>query len=185
MYLMRLSKTGPQESSVKWRAMSKSLSSMRCSTCNVMDELEPNVSTCFGFPGGSVVKNLPAQAGDPGLIPGLRRSPGRGNGNPLKCSCLENPMDREAWRATVYGVMKESDMTKHTHMHMSACFIQIFPPHGRFNLWHSMALVFIWAGTFSSSSSSLMDLISSVAPLVSLDQRFDLGHHHLSPGLWL
>ena len=57
--------------------------------------------------GGSVVKNLPIKAGDAGdvgLIPGLGRSPGGGNGNPLQYSCLENPMDRAAWRATVHGV---------------------------------------------------------------------------------
>ena len=58
---------------------------------------------------------MPARAGntrDTGLIPGSRRSPGEGNGNPLQYSCLENPMDREAWQATVYGV-QESNMTKH------------------------------------------------------------------------
>ena len=49
------------------------------------------------FPGGSAVKNLPAEEGDVGLIPGLGRSPGEGNGNPLQYSCLENPMDRGAW----------------------------------------------------------------------------------------
>ena len=49
-----------------------------------------------GFPGGSVVKNLLVNAGDAGLIPGLGRSPGEGNGNPLQYSCLENPMDRGA-----------------------------------------------------------------------------------------
>ena len=61
------------------------------------------------FPGGSVVKNLPANAGDAGdvdSIPGLRRSPGEGNGNPFQYSCLENPTDREAWWATVRGVTK-------------------------------------------------------------------------------
>ena len=61
------------------------------------------------FPGGSVVKNPPANAGDPGdvdLIPGSRISPGVGNGNPLQYSCLENPTDRGAWWATVYGVTK-------------------------------------------------------------------------------
>ena len=58
------------------------------------------------FPGGSVVKNLPAMAGDTGLIPGLGRSPGEGNGNPLQYSCLENPMGRGAWRATVHRVAK-------------------------------------------------------------------------------
>ena len=58
------------------------------------------------FPGGSVVKNLPAKAGDLGWISGLGWSPGEGNGYPLQCSCLENPMDREAWWATVHGVRK-------------------------------------------------------------------------------
>ena len=48
-------------------------------------------SKLLGFLGGSVVKNLPANAGDLGSIPGLRSSPGGGNGNPLQCSCLENP----------------------------------------------------------------------------------------------
>ena len=57
-----------------------------------------------GFPGGSVVKNLPAHAGEAGSIPGLGRSPGEGNGNSLQDSCLENPMDRGAWWATVHGV---------------------------------------------------------------------------------
>ena len=55
------------------------------------------------FPGGSTVKNPPASAGDTGLIPGLGPSPGEGNGNPLQYSCLENPTDRGAGRATVHG----------------------------------------------------------------------------------
>ena len=50
-----------------------------------------------------MVKKLPANAGDVGLNPGSERSPGEGNGNPLQSSCLRNPMDRGAWRATVYG----------------------------------------------------------------------------------
>ena len=50
-----------------------------------------------GFPGGTVVKNLPANAGDAGSIRRLALSPGVGNGNLLQCSCLENPMDRGAW----------------------------------------------------------------------------------------
>ena len=54
----------------------------------------------------SVVKNLPASAGDPGSIPGLGRSPGEGNGYPLQYSYLENSMDGIAWRATVHGVAK-------------------------------------------------------------------------------
>ena len=71
-----------------------------------------------------VVKNPPAQAGDMrdmGSIPGLRRSPGGGHGNPLQYSCLENPMDRGTWWATVQGVRKELDTTEatqHACMHI-------------------------------------------------------------------
>ena len=63
----------------------------------------------WGFLGDAVVKNPPANVGDMrdmSLIPGLGRSPGEGNGNLLQYSCLENPMDRGAWWATVHGVTK-------------------------------------------------------------------------------
>ena len=53
-----------------------------------------------------MVKNLPASVGDAGSIPGLGRSPGEGNSNLLQYSCLENPMDREAWGGIVHGVAK-------------------------------------------------------------------------------
>ena len=59
-----------------------------------------------GFPGDSVVKTLPAKRGDIGSISGLGRYPGGENGNPLQYSCLENPMDRGAWRVTLHGVAK-------------------------------------------------------------------------------
>ena len=59
-----------------------------------------------GFPGGSVVKNPPANAGDTDSIPGAGRSPGEGNGNPLQYSCLGNLLDRADWRAAVQGVTK-------------------------------------------------------------------------------
>ena len=65
----------------------------------------------WGFPGGSVVKNSPANAGDKGSIPGLGRSPGETHSNPLQYSWLENFMDREAWRPTVHWFAKELDMT--------------------------------------------------------------------------
>ena len=61
------------------------------------------------FPADAVVKNPPANAGDAGdmgSVPGLERSPGRGNGTPLQYSGLGNPMERGAWRATVHGVAK-------------------------------------------------------------------------------
>ena len=68
--------------------------------------LREGVACLKGFPGGSAVKNPPANAGDAGTINGSGRSPGEENGNLLQCSCLENPMDRGAWRATVHGVAK-------------------------------------------------------------------------------
>ena len=66
----------------------------------------------IGFPGGSVVNNLPANAGDVGSTARLGRFLGEGNGNPLYYSCLGNPMDRGAWRATAHEGAKESDMTE-------------------------------------------------------------------------
>ena len=63
-----------------------------------------------------MVNNPPANAGNPGLIPGTGRS-GEGNSNPLQYSCLENPMDRGAQWATVYGVTKESYIYIYTHTH--------------------------------------------------------------------
>ena len=73
-----------------------------------MLSIKPNTN----FPGGLVVKNLPANAGDTGSIPGSERSLREGNGNSLQYSCLGNPMDRGDWQATVHGVAKELDMTK-------------------------------------------------------------------------
>ena len=61
---------------------------------------------CGGFPCSSVGKESACNAGDPGSIPWLGRSPGEGNGNPLQYSCLENPMDRGTWRAIVHGVTR-------------------------------------------------------------------------------
>ena len=77
----------------------------------------------LGFPGGSVVKNLPSSAGDTGnegLIPGSGRFPREGHSSPLQYSCLGNPRNRGAWQSTVHGVAKSrprlSDWA-HTHMH--------------------------------------------------------------------
>ena len=66
-----------------------------------------DLSVIRGFPGGSMVKNLHANAEDMDLIPGSGRSPGEGNGNPLQYSCPGNPMDRGAWWATAHGITKE------------------------------------------------------------------------------
>ena len=68
-------------------------------------------SIIIRYPGGSEAKSPPADAGDLDSVPGSGRSPGEGNGNPLQYSCLGNPMDKGAWRATVHGVTKESVTT--------------------------------------------------------------------------
>ena len=60
----------------------------------------------MGFPGGSEVKVPASNAGDLSSIPGSGRHPGEGNGNPLQYSCLENPIDKGAWQATVHGVAR-------------------------------------------------------------------------------
>ena len=75
---------------------------------NVFLSFNNEYATVFNrnFPGGSVVKNLPANAGDAGSILGSERSPGEGNGSLLQYSCLENPTDRGAWQATVHEVTK-------------------------------------------------------------------------------
>ena len=64
---------------------------------------------------GSDSKESAYNAGDSGLIPGFGRSPREGNGNPLQYSCLENPMDRRAWQATVHGVAKSGTRLRNTH----------------------------------------------------------------------
>ena len=73
---------------------------------------------------GSDSKESACSEGDPGLIPGLGRSPGEGNGNLLQYSCLENPMDGGAWQVTVSPwVLKESDMTERLHL---LCFLILY-----------------------------------------------------------
>ena len=66
----------------------------------------------MGLSDGSVVKNLPVNAGNAGSVPGLRRFPGEGNGNALQYSCLGNPMDRGTWQDIVLKVAKELDTTQ-------------------------------------------------------------------------
>ena len=79
----------------------------------------------FGLPLlAQMVKNPPANARDLGLIPGLGKSPGEGQGNPLQYSCLEYPMDRGTWQATVHGVTKsQTQLNDHAH---SAIYIYIY-----------------------------------------------------------
>ena len=74
-----------------------------------------------------VIKNLPANAGDvrdPGLVPGLGRSPGEGTGNPLQDSCLENPVDRGTWWATVRRAAKDQTQLKSLSTHECRAYPQ-------------------------------------------------------------
>ena len=83
----------------------------------------------LGFQVALVIKNLPANAGDigdKGSIPGLGGSPGGGHGNPLQCSCLENPMDTGAWWATVHGVTKIQTQLKRLCRHAQQNLDPIF-----------------------------------------------------------
>ena len=81
----------------------------------------------MGFPGGSDGKESTCHAGDPSSIPGLGRSPGEGNGYPRKYSCLENSLDRGAWRATVYGVATSQTQPKRPTLHLECPFSLGFP----------------------------------------------------------
>ena len=85
------------------------------------------VITGIDFPGGWVVKNQPASAGDAGSIPGSGRSPGEGNGNPLQYYCLGNPMDRGASWVIVHWGCKESDTTERLTFSLSfTCIEDLF-----------------------------------------------------------
>ena len=75
-------------------------------------------STICNNTGGTVAKNLPANAGDTGSIPGLERSPGLGNGNLLQYSCLQNPTDRGAWGLQFMGSQRVGHHWTHTHNNM-------------------------------------------------------------------
>ena len=115
----------------------------------------PPTYTPWLFPGSlyflvaPVVKNLPANAGDlrdTGSIPGLGRSPGEGHGNPLQHSCLENSMDRGAWRATVLGVARnQTRLSNWAHTHVFLAIIGVLVAqscpnlrsHGHRSPWNS------------------------------------------------
>ena len=91
------------------------------------EQLSFSLSTLNDFPSGTVVKNPLANAGDTrdsGLIPGLERFPGAENANPLQYSCLENSMDREAWRATVHGVTKSQRQQLRSQLSGQRCYFK-------------------------------------------------------------
>ena len=79
--------------------------------------------TQWGFPGSTEDKVSACNVGDPDSIPGLGGSPGEGNGSSLQYSCLENPMDRGAWRATVHGIKKSWTRLERLHFGTQYTFL--------------------------------------------------------------
>ena len=107
------------------------------------------------FSAGAVVKNLPASAGDArdaGSVFRLGRSPGIGNGNPLQYSCLENPMDRGTWQATVHAVT-ESDTTECMHIRTHTCtHVPVGAFHiGSYVFFGMTSPIFAFSGNMSHS----------------------------------
>ena len=97
----------------------------------------------MGFPGGSVVKNRPANAGDVGSIPGLGRAPGEGNGNPLQYSCLRNPMDWGDWRIESMGLQSRTQLSNWARIHTRWIQFQTKSYwHKSFSLFFLTVLVF-------------------------------------------
>ena len=83
------------------------------------------IPTCMGFPGGSDGKESDLNVGNPGLIPGLGKSPGEGNSNPVQYSCLGNPIDRGAWWSSAHGVAKRLTQLSNEHFHFLHIYLQI------------------------------------------------------------
>ena len=111
-----------------------------------MQEKHKNIVTLGIHPGGSEVKASACNAGDPGLIPGLGRSPREGNGNPLQYSCLENPMDGGAWLATVHGVPKSRTQLSDFTFTLLFRYTQWKP--GVYQAHHFLALIPSTSGDF-------------------------------------
>ena len=116
----------------------------------------------WGFPGGSEDKASACNAGDPGSIPGLGRSPGEGNSNPLQYSCLENPVDRGALWATVHGVAK-------SRTRLNGCVFSQFVPHSPYCT--------VSTNPFSLSASVFLP-ISRLICTIFLDSLYIYTHTH-------
>ena len=93
------------------------------------------LETRINFPHSSLDKESACSVGDLGLIPGLGRSPRKGNGNPLQYSCLENSMDRGAWWATVHGVAKSQTWLSDLHFHFLSPLLHLIQDERQWREW--------------------------------------------------
>ena len=121
-----------------------------------------------------MVKNLPAKGGDMSSIPGLGRSLGGGNGNPLQYSCLENSMDRGAWRATVHGVAKDwAQLSLHAPPKLLVSVFLIYTEPVSFLCAYSLNFVFKITCSATSRLLSLVYLCAlSHLPFLSVELNF-------------
>ena len=114
---------------------------------------------CWGFPGGSDGKESTCKAGGLDFIPRLGRSPGGGNGKPLQYYCLENPMDRGAWQASVHGVAKSQTQLKQLSTHCAKCnyhWGSTHRPHHCTHRWDSTLTCTVEAVLLTSPASPLL-----------------------------
>ena len=128
------------------------------------------------FPGGSDGKVSAYNAGDPGSIPGSGRSPGIGNGNPLWYSCLENPMNREAWWATAHGITKNQTQVSTHALFIPSCLVDFY----RSLHWHewfgSEPMLFLQALKQPYPFQTILSLVwCSDLPVVSCHSWASLG----------
>ena len=127
-----------------------------------------------GLPGGSDGKESVCNAGDPGLILGSGRSPGEGNGNPLQYSCLENPMNRGAWRAIVDKVTKSQTRLSNWHFHF---FVLI--------LFSSLSTFYIWdMYKFVNWNIESLSNLHSPIRVKCLSWYYALSYHTILSRIW-
>ena len=127
-----------------------------------------------GFPGSSDCKGSVCNVGDPGLILGSGRSPGEGNGNPLQYSCLENPMDRGAWQATIDRVTKSQTRLSNWHFHSIVLL-----------LFSSLSAFYIWEMyKFVNWSTEKLSNLHSPRRGKCLNWYCALNYHAILPWIW-
>ena len=138
-----------------------------------------------GLPQWLSGKESICSVGDPGLIPGSGRSPGEGNGNPLQCSCLENPADRRVWRATVQGVPKSQTRPKWLSTHACTYSLSRFFISSLKSVFQEFATLSLWAfwATNNKPGQQFQDseCCNEESWNIQAERGLDIRVHKLSP----